>query len=173
MTPPKTKMTCVDTGKEINIDEVCEFIHPKTGERVSPLCQEAYDARVRGDHAEQVEHPNHYNQYSLECIDVIELFPHNIGAAIKYLWRAGEKGPEIRDYKKAEWYLQRFLEKRAFDTFFVHGIKKLEPRLTTVMNDEMEEIRSGCIQPLLHHQLTGSDIQVTLVRVRQRIEDLG
>jgi len=30
----------------------------------------------------------------------------NRGNAIKYTWRAGEKGPPIEDLKKAIWYLQ-------------------------------------------------------------------
>jgi hypothetical protein len=33
------------------------------------------------------------------------------GNALKYLWRAGEKGDEIEDLKKAVWYIQREIER--------------------------------------------------------------
>jgi hypothetical protein len=58
-----------------------------------------------------VDHPAHYNQHpaGVECIDVIEHFPYNIGAAIKYLWRAGLKAGEAstKDLRKAAWYSER------------------------------------------------------------------
>lgn len=56
-----------------------------------------------------VHHPAHYNAHpsGVECIDVIEWMPHNIGAAVKYLWRADEKGQHVRDLHKAIWYINR------------------------------------------------------------------
>ncbi len=59
--------------------------------------------------ADNVNHPKHYNSHpaGIECIDVIEHFPHNVGAAIKYLWRAGLKGDAIEDIQKAAWYCNR------------------------------------------------------------------
>jgi hypothetical protein len=55
--------------------------------------------------------PEHYNSHpaGIECIDVIEHMPHNIGAAIKYLWRVGLKGGDaeaLRDLRKAAWYAE-------------------------------------------------------------------
>lgn len=35
-----------------------------------------------------------------------------IGNAIKYLWRAGEKGDALEDLKKARWYVDREIQKR-------------------------------------------------------------
>lgn len=55
-----------------------------------------------------VDHPAHYNSSGckclgcsrpIECIDVIEGFPLNVGNAIKYLWRARrqeDRGPDRR-----------------------------------------------------------------------------
>jgi len=62
-----------------------------------------------------VENPKHYNQHAkgIECIDVIEDYPFNIGNAIKYLWRCGLKGDEIEDLKKAEWYIKREIKRRS------------------------------------------------------------
>jgi hypothetical protein len=36
----------------------------------------------------------------------------NLGNAIKYLWRADEKGAPLDDLKKAVWYIQREIAKR-------------------------------------------------------------
>ena len=56
-----------------------------------------------------VNHPPHYKKHpsGVECITVTEHFNFNRGNAIKYIWRAGEKGNELEDLKKSAWYLQR------------------------------------------------------------------
>lgn len=55
-----------------------------------------------------VNHPPHYKQVpGVECIEVTEHFSFLRGNAIKYLWRAGAKGDELEDLKKARWYLDR------------------------------------------------------------------
>lgn len=68
---------------------------------------------------ELVKHPQHYNEHpsGVECIDVIEHFPHNIGAAVKYLWRAGLKPGEgsERDLNKALWYVSREILRRGHE----------------------------------------------------------
>jgi len=60
---------------------------------------------------EHVNHPKHYNDHpsGVECIDIIEHMPFNIGTAMKYLWRAGLKPGEgtDQDLKKAIWYIER------------------------------------------------------------------
>lgn len=62
---------------------------------------------------EQVNHPDHYNSHpsGIECIDVVEHMPFNIGNAIKYLWRADHKGSKMQDLDKAIWYLNREKER--------------------------------------------------------------
>ena len=67
--------------------------------------------------ADPVDHPTHYNAHpsGIECIDVVEHYPFNIGNAIKYLWRAGLKGDAIEDLRKAAWYINREIEKRERD----------------------------------------------------------
>jgi hypothetical protein len=60
---------------------------------------------------ETVDHPPHYggadNPY--EAIKVIEAWDlgFQLGNAVKYIARAGKKGDELEDLKKAAWYLQR------------------------------------------------------------------
>lgn len=64
--------------------------------------------------AKAVDHPQHYNKHpsGIECIDVIEYMPFNIGNAVKYVWRLDDKENDIQDLEKAIWYLQREKEKR-------------------------------------------------------------
>lgn len=64
--------------------------------------------------SDQVNHPRHYNSHpsGIECIEVVEHMPFNIGNAVKYLWRCGLKGDEIEDLKKARWYIEREIQKR-------------------------------------------------------------
>ena len=63
---------------------------------------------------ETVNHPAHYNAHpsGVECITVIEHMSFNLGNAMKYLWRADEKGNALEDLKKAAWYVQREIDKR-------------------------------------------------------------
>ena len=63
--------------------------------------------------SEAVDHPAHYNKHpsGVECIDIVEHMPFNIGNAIKYLWRAEEKGRQIEDLQKAIWYVQREIKR--------------------------------------------------------------
>lgn len=66
---------------------------------------------------EAVEHPAHYTQGGIECIDAIEAaMPPEAyrgyleGNVIKYLWRHRLKGGR-EDLRKAQWYLDRLVEK--------------------------------------------------------------
>lgn len=69
--------------------------------------------------SDPVNHPKHYTSHpvtashGVECIDVIEHLPFNVGAAVKYLWRAGLKGDRAEDLRKAAWYVQRELDRMA------------------------------------------------------------
>jgi hypothetical protein len=55
-----------------------------------------------------VNHPAHYTSHTsgIECIEIVRHMNFNRGNAVKYIWRAGEKGPAIEDLKKAIWLLQ-------------------------------------------------------------------
>lgn len=56
-----------------------------------------------------VNHPKHYTQHpsGVECIQITEWMNFNLGNAVKYIWRAGDKGNLLQDLKKARWYLDR------------------------------------------------------------------
>jgi len=64
-----------------------------------------------------VNHPPHYTQSHLECIDAIEaalgydgFLDYCRGQVIKYIWRAPHKGSPTQDLAKAKWYIERALE---------------------------------------------------------------
>lgn len=66
---------------------------------------------------DKVNHPSHYNQGTIEVIDIIqdklsaeEFTGFCKGNSLKYVLRAGHKGSAIEDYKKAIWYLERLIE---------------------------------------------------------------
>lgn len=61
-----------------------------------------------------VEHPSHYTAHpsGVECIEVTEHMGFNLGNAMKYLWRADEKGNALEDLRKAEWYVRREIKLR-------------------------------------------------------------
>lgn len=56
----------------------------------------------------KVNHPKHYNKHpsGIECIEITRHVNFNRGNAVKYIWRAGDKGNEIEDLEKAKWYLE-------------------------------------------------------------------
>jgi hypothetical protein len=68
---------------------------------------------------DNINHPKHYTSHpsGVECIQVVEHMPFNLGSAMKYLWRCGLKsaevsGSDIEDLRKAAWYIEREIQKR-------------------------------------------------------------
>ena len=69
-----------------------------------------------GQDVDVVNHPPHYTQGGIECIDAIkaalgeEQYEGYLrGACIKYLWRYKMKSG-VESLKKSEWYLKRLIE---------------------------------------------------------------
>lgn len=67
-----------------------------------------------------VNHPDHYNAGSIECIDALDSMLAGykdpcIAAlawnAVKYVWRAPLKGDMKQNFEKARFYLDKILEK--------------------------------------------------------------
>lgn len=63
--------------------------------------------------AQSVSHPEHYTAHpsGVECITVAEHFGFNLGNAVKYIWRADEKGSQVEDLQKAAWYIEREIKR--------------------------------------------------------------
>ena len=69
---------------------------------------------------DMVNHPSHYTSGGVECIDAITSALSSyedsvdswlVGQVIKYLWRAPLKGKYEEDIKKAQFYLNRLVDK--------------------------------------------------------------
>lgn len=66
---------------------------------------------------DKVNHPSHYTQGKVECIDAIEsatVHKNGLDAVctaniIKYIWRCESKNG-LEDLKKARWYLDKMIE---------------------------------------------------------------
>lgn len=66
---------------------------------------------------DNVNHPSHYTQGGIECIDAIKAATVGLtgieavctGTAVKYMWRWKFKNG-AEDIRKAMWYLEKLLE---------------------------------------------------------------
>ena len=72
---------------------------------------------MKNDDHDPVNHPSHYTQGGIECIEAIKASMSNEeylgylkGNAIKYIWRYRNKGKAAEDLDKARWYLNRLFE---------------------------------------------------------------
>ncbi len=76
---------------------------------------------------DMVNHPPHYNQGDVECIDAIEAatgsnFKFYLqGNVMKYLWRFNYKDESIKDLKKAQWYLERLVKEVTLEEYEKRG----------------------------------------------------
>jgi hypothetical protein len=64
--------------------------------------------------SDPVNHPSHYNSHpsGVECIAIARHMSFNLGNVVKYLWRAGLKGPDLEDLRKAKFYLEDEIKMR-------------------------------------------------------------
>ena len=62
-----------------------------------------------------VNAPIHYRSHpsGIECIQITEHMGFNLGNALKYIWRSDLKNDAIEDLRKAIWYINREIDKRA------------------------------------------------------------
>lgn len=81
-----------------------------------PLVSEKYPK------CDMVNHPSHYTQGGIECIDAIKAATVGktgieavcVANVVKYLWRYEEKNG-LEDVKKARWYLERLISELSED----------------------------------------------------------
>lgn len=86
----------------------------------------AFDASWKkcdpGTPSDVVEHPEHYTQRGMECIEWIEaaLTPEEFrgylkGNILKYFWRHESKGKPQQDLDKMDWYRRKLKEAEGHD----------------------------------------------------------
>lgn len=69
-------------------------------------------------HKDWVNHPDHYNQGGIECIEAIKAACTGLdgyegfltGTALRYLWRWKHKENPVQDCNKAIWYINKLIE---------------------------------------------------------------
>ena len=75
---------------------------------------------IAGKNEDDVNHPSHYCNRSMEAIDIIEMIigieknpmvAYNMSNVLKYLLRFRDKGTPVKDLEKAVWYLNRMIDK--------------------------------------------------------------
>ena len=75
------------------------------------------EVKMDGGSTDMVNHPKHYTQGGIECIDALKAATVGkrgieavcVANVIKYLWRYEEKNG-IEDVRKAKWYIERLLK---------------------------------------------------------------
>lgn len=67
---------------------------------------------MKNKEIDNVNHPKHYTSYpGIEVIQLTEHMNFCKGNAVKYIARAEFKGSELEDLKKAQWYINREIER--------------------------------------------------------------
>ena len=98
----------------INIEDLMEEANM---DKPSNQQDKANTGKVKID---MVNHPAHYTAGSVECIDALESmsvgYQNTVQAAlawqvVKYIWRSPLKGKQLEDLQKAQFYLNRLIEK--------------------------------------------------------------
>lgn len=73
---------------------------------------------------DMVNHPAHYTAGNVECIDALESMSMGYHDAVqgalawqvvKYIWRSPLKGKQLEDLQKAQFYLNRLIEKVKYE----------------------------------------------------------
>jgi hypothetical protein len=94
-----------------------------------------------------INHPPHYTSHpsGIECIQVTEHMNFNVGNAIKYLWRASEKGRHLEDLRKARWYIDREIKRVEGPPIKPLSMTRAEERWDVLKEDHQQE-RLGAVK---------------------------
>ncbi|RHM97159.1 DUF3310 domain-containing protein [Dielma fastidiosa] len=104
-----TNVTITDVYKSICDSSECGHYLIKEDGGVRLWGDNDIEGLVLSD--EEVSHPTHY-QGAIEPIELIEAqgLSFSRGNVVKYVCRAGRKGSELEDLRKAEFYLKREID---------------------------------------------------------------
>ena len=100
-------------GDKQEAEVIMEFVESEQNSLLFKPLAEWQDDKPEGD---PVNHPSHYTQGHIECIDAIaSALGHDAfieflrGQVIKYMWRLGRKGDALKDAEKGKWYASRLV----------------------------------------------------------------
>ena len=99
-------------GPTFSEDELCRVCGERFGAHIA--VNDGCPTGAYENVSDPVNSPDHYTWHptGVECIRIIEVFPHNIAAAMGYLWRHDHKGEPIQDLRKAVWHIEREIKRR-------------------------------------------------------------
>ena len=99
-TPNKETLKAIENG-------------PQAGDKEFDNVDDLMDDLLSEDE-DMVNHPPHYcsHKSGVECIQITRHMNFNLGNAVKYIWRADEKGKAIEDLEKAQFYIKDEIAKR-------------------------------------------------------------
>ena len=129
--PPYTSDNLIHTPKAED---------PSTGMDIVGMTSRDYDP---------INHPVHYTsspavcsncRQPIECIDIIEHMPLNVGSAIKYLWRRELKGDLVENLRKAKWFVEREIQRVVNGVEAVPPPNKPEPPAFRICNHLSENV---------------------------------
>lgn len=81
------------------------------------VCEDCYRKQKNKSNNDNVNHPSHYTQGGIECIDAIKVATVGLtgieavctGNILKYIWRWKLKNG-LEDVKKCRWYIDKLIE---------------------------------------------------------------
>ena len=102
---------------EEGLTNIIAWRHYRKPENFDCPCQMTHSFNDPYKPVDVVNHPSHYTNGKVECIDVIESATVGktgieavcVANVIKYLWRYEDKNG-LEDIKKAQWYLNKLIE---------------------------------------------------------------
>lgn len=105
---------CIIRTQKLNNQQCYQWVLRNPYQAASLMGYEVIEETTNNNDTDMVNHPSHYNQGGIECIDAIEAATYNLsgveafctGNAIKYLWRWKEKNG-VEDLDKAIWYINK------------------------------------------------------------------
>lgn len=92
-----------------------EYMRQLASQEPSQMTQTESHSSGTDEQSDMVNHPPHYNQHGVECIEAIQAMTDDgfeaylQGNIMKYLWRYKYKNG-LQDLRKAEWYLAKLIE---------------------------------------------------------------
>jgi len=97
---------------------------------------------------EKINHPPHYlgHPSGVECIEITEHMTFNLGNAVKYIWRAGVKDPDVlTDLQKAKWYIDREILRLAKEKIDEHkeSVARAKARSQVVPESPRRDDQAG------------------------------
>lgn len=120
-----------------------------------------------------VQKPRHYNVHKsgVEAIEVVRHLSFNLGNAVKYIWRSGEKGAQVQDLRKALYYIDDELAMPDQDRMTIRLSSQSQVKALVLRFVEAEENRlvAGSVMGIFRASLPLTETNARLLGVRDKV----